>query len=42
MPLLRIRTKDGMERMSVDDGATLHAFRQKIESDLGVPMPQQV
>lgn len=42
MPLLRIRTKDGTERLQVDNGATLAAVKATIEQALGVPLAQQV
>jgi len=41
MPLLRIRTKDGTERLQVDGSATLSAVKAKIEQDMGVPLAQQ-
>jgi len=41
MPLLRIRTKDGTERLQVDNGATLAVVKATIEQALGVPLAQQ-
>ncbi len=41
MPLLRIRTKDGTERLTVPAGATLGDVRTQIESELKVPRAQQ-
>ena len=41
MPLLRVRTKDGTERLTVDGSATLHAVKAAIEAKLGVPLAQQ-
>ena len=39
--LLRIRTKDGTERVSCDAGITLSAFRQVIAAQFSVPIEQQ-
>eukprot|EP00325_Prymnesiales_sp_UTEX-LB-985_P030520 CAMPEP_0174721042 /NCGR_PEP_ID=MMETSP1094-20130205/35187_1 /TAXON_ID=156173 /ORGANISM="Chrysochromulina brevifilum, Strain UTEX LB 985" /LENGTH=437 /DNA_ID=CAMNT_0015921653 /DNA_START=66 /DNA_END=1379 /DNA_ORIENTATION=+ len=41
MPMLRIRTKDGTERLQLDGNPTLSAVKTKIEQDLGVPLAQQ-
>jgi len=40
--LIRVRTKDGTERLNVADGATLDDLRQLIASQLGVPLEQQL
>ena len=42
MPLLRVRTKDGTERLTVEGSATLAAVKAAIEATLGVPIAQQV
>lgn len=39
--ILRIRTKDGTERLTVEDSASLGAVRMQIESSFGVPVQQQ-
>ena len=39
--LLRVRTKDGTERLSAPAGATLRDLRALIEEKLGVPLAQQ-
>ena len=41
MPVLRIKTKDGTERLTVPAGATLGSVRAQIESELQVPISQQ-
>lgn len=42
MLLLRIRTKDGTERLQVDTNATLAGLRELIETKLTVPRQQQL
>lgn len=39
--LLRIRSRDGTERCEVADSATLSDLRQKIQTELNVPIEQQ-
>jgi len=39
--ILRIRTKDGTERLTADDSASLAMLRVQIESTYGVPVSQQ-
>eukprot|EP00308_Calcidiscus_leptoporus_P012219 CAMPEP_0119354118 /NCGR_PEP_ID=MMETSP1334-20130426/3174_1 /TAXON_ID=127549 /ORGANISM="Calcidiscus leptoporus, Strain RCC1130" /LENGTH=438 /DNA_ID=CAMNT_0007367587 /DNA_START=64 /DNA_END=1380 /DNA_ORIENTATION=- len=39
--ILRIRTKDGTERLTVEDSASLGKVRMQIESSFGVPLQQQ-
>ena len=39
--LLRIRTKDGMERVTVTEGATVGQLKSALEAGLGVPAAQQ-
>jgi len=41
MPVLRIRTKDGTERLNVPAGAMLRDVRTQIEMDFKVPVSQQ-
>ena len=40
MPVLRVRTKDGTERLTVPAGATLGDVRAQIENELKVPRTQ--
>merc|ERR1719267_282719 len=40
-PLLRIRTKDGTERLQAAPGSTVASLRQLIAEKLGVPVEQQ-
>jgi hypothetical protein len=40
--LIRVRTKDGTERLQVENGATLKTLRTQIASQLTVPFEQQV
>ena len=42
MITLRVRTKDGMERLKVDKACQFAALRELISSQLGVPLEQQV
>eukprot|EP00315_Gephyrocapsa_oceanica_P046389 CAMPEP_0185520380 /NCGR_PEP_ID=MMETSP1366-20130426/77207_1 /TAXON_ID=38817 /ORGANISM="Gephyrocapsa oceanica, Strain RCC1303" /LENGTH=188 /DNA_ID=CAMNT_0028131475 /DNA_START=101 /DNA_END=664 /DNA_ORIENTATION=- len=39
--ILRIRTKDGTERITADASATLSRLREQIEAQLGVPVGEQ-
>ena len=41
MPLLRIRTKDGTERMQAPDGISLAQLRSLINEQFGIPVAQQ-
>jgi hypothetical protein len=40
--LIRVRTKDGTERLQVENGATLGTLRATIATQLAVPLEQQV
>ena len=42
MITLRVRTKDGMERLQVEATATVAAVRELISTQLGVPLEEQV
>lgn len=42
MITLRVRTKDGMERLKVEATATVAAVRELISTQLGVPLEEQV
>jgi len=42
MITLRVRTKDGMERLKVDATVTLVAVRELVSTQLGVPLEEQV
>ena len=42
MITLRVRTKDGMERLKVEATAPLAAVRELVSSQLGVPLEEQV
>jgi hypothetical protein len=42
MITLRVRTKDGMERLNVEATATVAAVRALISTQLGVPLEEQV
>ena len=43
MPItLRIRTKDGMERLQTEPNAPLQSLRQQIAAQFGVPLEQQL
>ncbi|KAF8056357.1 NPL4-like protein 1 [Scenedesmus sp. PABB004] len=39
--LIRLRSRDGLERIQVDDGATVGELQQAIQAQLGVPVEQQ-
>ena len=39
--LLRIRTRDGLERVTIDDGATVGGLRAALEEALEIPAAQQ-
>lgn len=39
--IIRLRSRDGLERIQVDDGASLSALQQAIQGQLGVPLEQQ-
>uniref|UniRef100_A0A7S3BA92 MPN domain-containing protein n=1 Tax=Haptolina ericina TaxID=156174 RepID=A0A7S3BA92_9EUKA len=40
--LIRVRTKDGTERLQVENGATLGTLRATIATQLAVPLEQQI
>jgi nuclear protein localization family protein 4 len=40
--ILRIRTKDGTERLTIDSSATLAALRQQIAAQFGIPVGEQM
>ena len=41
MPItLRIRTKDGMERLQTEPNIPLQALRQQIAAQFGIPLEQ--
>ena len=42
MITLRVRTKDGMERLKVEATVTLAAVRELVSTQLGVPLEEQV
>ena len=42
MITLRVRTKDGMERLKVESTVTLAAVRELVSTQLGVPLEEQV
>mmetsp|Transcript_19174 Transcript_19174/g.49224 ORF Transcript_19174/g.49224 Transcript_19174/m.49224 type:complete len:413 (-) Transcript_19174:16-1254(-) len=40
--IIRLRSRDGLERLEVEDGCTVGGLRRKIQEQLGVPLRSQI